>query len=147
LRTLDNKSQDRLIGVDSLNLACEGLLLGREAGGLARRRPPNAITLAVLRRSQGDTSRMPPRCYQVVSSACADPLTDLHLIIQQDDGSSDRGGGRGWPWRWRVAIGPPPSSSGGDPVTKAQLAASGEDPPRRGHVSPSDRPVVKYMTM
>jgi hypothetical protein len=40
-------------------------------------------------------------------------------------------------------IGPPPSSSGGDPVLKAQLVASGEGPPRRGHVSPSDRLGVK----
>jgi hypothetical protein len=40
-------------------------------------------------------------------------------------------------------IDPPPSSSDGDPVSKAQLAASGKGPPRRGHMSPSDRPVVK----
>jgi hypothetical protein len=55
----------------------------------------------------------------------------------------DRGGGRGQPWRRRVAIGPPPSSSGGDPVSKAQLVTHGEYPPRRGHVSPSNRSDVK----
>jgi hypothetical protein len=40
-------------------------------------------------------------------------------------------------------IGPPPSSSDGDPVPKAQLVMSGEGPLRRGHVSPSDSPSVK----
>jgi hypothetical protein len=34
-RPLKNKSQDRLIGVDFLNLSCEGLLLGMQAGGPA----------------------------------------------------------------------------------------------------------------
>jgi hypothetical protein len=60
---------------------------------------PSAITLVELRRSQGDASRRPPRCYQAISSMHADPLTNLRLIIQQDDGSSDRGRGRGRPWR------------------------------------------------
>jgi hypothetical protein len=41
-----NKSQDQLNSVDSLNLTDEGLLLGRQDGGLACRRPPNTITLA-----------------------------------------------------------------------------------------------------
>jgi hypothetical protein len=40
-------------------------------------------------------------------------------------------------------IGPLPSSSDGDPVPKAQRVVSGEGPPRRGHVLPSDRPGVK----
>jgi hypothetical protein len=31
----ENKSQDRLIGVDFLNLTCEGLLLGIQVEGLA----------------------------------------------------------------------------------------------------------------
>jgi hypothetical protein len=81
--------------------------------------PPSAITLFELRRSQGDASRRPPRCYQAISFACADSLTDLRLITQQDDESGDCDGGRGWPWWRRVTIGPLPSSSGGDPVLKA----------------------------
>jgi hypothetical protein len=31
----ENKLQDRLIGVDFLNVGCEGLLLGTQAGGRA----------------------------------------------------------------------------------------------------------------
>jgi hypothetical protein len=34
-----NKSQGRLIGVDSLNLACKGLLLEKRARGLAPKAP------------------------------------------------------------------------------------------------------------
>jgi hypothetical protein len=34
-----NKSQGRLIGVDSLNLACKGLLLEKQARGLAPKAP------------------------------------------------------------------------------------------------------------
>jgi hypothetical protein len=45
---LENKLQDRLIGVDFLNLACEGLLLRMQAEGPTCRRPPSAITLAEL---------------------------------------------------------------------------------------------------
>jgi hypothetical protein len=104
---------------------------------------PSAITLAELRRRQRDVSRRSPWRCQVISFTRADSLTSLRLIIQQDDGSDDRGRGHGRPWRWRLAIGPLPSSSGGDPVLKAQLATAGEGPPRRGHVSPSDRPCVK----
>jgi hypothetical protein len=53
---------------------------------------------------------------------CADTLSDLHLVIQQDDMSGDRGGGHGQPGQQRVMIGPPPSSLGADPVPKTQLA-------------------------
>jgi hypothetical protein len=117
--------------------------LGMQAGGPACRRIPSAITLVELRRCQRDASRRPPWRYQAISFACADSLANLHLIIQQDDGRGDRGGGRGRPWKWRVTIGPPSSSSVGDPALKAQLATSGEGSPRRGHVSPSDGLGVK----
>jgi hypothetical protein len=78
---LENMSQDRLIGDDFLNLTCEGLLLEIQAGGLACRWPPSAITLAELRRSHGDASRRPTKCYLAISFACADLLTYLHRVI------------------------------------------------------------------
>jgi hypothetical protein len=102
--------------------------------------PPSTITLAELHRCQRDASQRPPWRYQAISFTCADSSIDLHLIVQHDDGSGNRGGGRWWPWQQRVATGPLPSSSGGDPVLKAQLVTSGDGPPRRGHVPPSDRP-------
>jgi hypothetical protein len=71
----ENKSHDRLIGVDFLNLACEGLLLEIQAGGPACRRPPSTITLVELRKHQRDASRRPPRHYQAISFTRADSLT------------------------------------------------------------------------
>jgi hypothetical protein len=74
---------------------------GRPEALLAEGPPPSASTLAELRKSQGDASQRTPRCYQAIRFACADPLKDLHLMIQQDDRSSDHAevvgghGGRG----------------------------------------------------
>jgi hypothetical protein len=105
------------------------IVTGMQIGGPACRRAPNAITLAELCMRQRDASCTPPWRCQAISFACTDSLTNVCLIIQQDDESGDRGGGCGRPWRWRLALGPPPSSSGGDPVPKAQLAMvrPGED--------------------
>jgi hypothetical protein len=68
-------------------------------------------------------------CYQAMSFACADLLTNLHLVIQQENGRGDHGRGQGRTWHRRLVIGPPPSLSGGDPVLKTELAKvhPGED--------------------
>jgi hypothetical protein len=43
------------------------------------------------------------------------------------DGSGDRGGGRGWPGRHRLIIGPQSSLSGGDPKIQLAKVHPGED--------------------